>query len=279
VKNIVAEAAPDLTREFTYSIDLRSPIDDSRTRWQIVRAFPELVWREGDENPGKSLFRGKSQEEPPAVEISFFCKETVSPFQLTVRLRNAGLIRAEELKNRFIHAIPGMCLKEDRDAFLSLDDCDSVPWVNTPADRPCLAIYQHGVEILISRRLLETMAERANEIKSMPRNQLSEEQDREELRGGRAKLILAAARPIGTDGNCQLPMELLPGQGRYLLAHLLEHGLAEVVHFNRHGMALLAKRIDVDHFGVSAGPTAGFGGVRFHIGLGKEILTVGTWVS
>jgi hypothetical protein len=60
-------------------------------------------------------------------------------------------------------------------------------------------------------------------------------------------------------------------------ANLLEHGLAEVVHFNFYGMALSAKRINVHHFGMRAGPTAGFGGVRFSIGLGKEILSLDTW--
>ncbi len=120
---------------------------------------------------------------------------------------------------------------------------------------------------------------RADEISTIATNRLSEEERLELIRGARAGAMLAAAAPAGIDGNSQVPMTLLPQDARYLLAQLLEHGQAEVVHFNFSGMALSARRIYVDHFGMRAGPTAGFGEVRFSIDLGKEILSVQTWVS
>jgi hypothetical protein len=316
MKETAAKTAPGLSREFSYSIDLPNPdesnifdrphIDASKTCRQLGQAFPELVWRDGDSNAGKIFLTGESQEKPPEVEVSFFCKETRSPFKLTIRLRNAGLIRAEELKDRFIQALPGVCLSKDHFAFMSVDDYHSIPWVNAsqrddqptpdlpplnkhsnspfielkiPVDRPCVAIFQQGLEILISRPLLEAMAARAGEIRSIPLSKLSEEERLQEIRGARAKEILAATTPAGTDGNSQLPMALLPRDATYLLAQLLEHGLTEVVHFNSYGMALSTKRINVEYFEMRAGPTAGFGGARFSIGLGKEILSLNTRVS
>lgn len=155
---------------------------------------------------------------------------------------------------------------------MSLDDNHSIPWVNAlqgddqttpdlppvnkhstspfvelkiPVDRPCVDVFQYRIEILISRQLLKAMTVRADEMRSIPLNELSEEQRLEEIRGARAKEILAVTTPVGTDGNSQLPMSLLPRAATYLLAQLLEHGFAEVVHFNRQGMALSAKRINV----------------------------------
>ena len=316
MKEAAAKIVPDLNREFSYSIDLPHPdeseifdrpsIDESKTRRLVVQAFPELGWRDGDGNMDNIFLIGESQEKPPEVELSFFRKESRSPFKLTIRLRNAGLIKAEELKDRSLQALPGVCLSKDHFAFMSVDDYHSIPWVNAPQradqetpdlppvnkksaspfielkvpdDRPCVAIFQHGLEILISRPLLEAMAKRADQIRPIPMNMLSEEGRLEGIRGARAKEILAAAAPAGTDGNSQVPMALLPRDTTYLLAQLLEHGLAEVVHFNSYGMALSAKTINVHYFEMRAGPTAGFGGVRFSVGMGKEILSLNTWVS
>jgi hypothetical protein len=301
------EPAPDLNREFRYSIDIHSALpaamQESNLRRQVEEAFPELIWSDGEGNFGKIFLAGESlgtARTPSKVALSLLCKEPPGPFQLTIRLRNAGLLKAEELKNRLLQAIPG--------AFLSKDffpDPDVIPWVNTPppkrpatpdlpsvnpvprssivdlkipVQRPIVAIFESGLEILLSRPLLEAMAARIEEIKK-PMNQWTEDERLEKLRGARARDLLAAASLTGIDGNSQLPRTQLPSEASYLLAHLLERGLAEIVHFNSHGMALAATKIHVHHFEMRAGPTAGFGGVRFSIWPFREILCLNTWVS
>jgi hypothetical protein len=296
------EAAPDLTREFVYLLDITG-IEEAKLREQVRQAFPEFIWQDGEGNFGKVFLEGESlatPRTPPKVAIALLCKEPPGTFKLTIRLRNAGLIKAEQLKDRLLQGVPGVCLTQDR-----FPDPDVIPWVNTPprtrptapdlpsvnpvppspivdlkipVARPIVAIFEHGLEILLSRPLLEAMAARFDEIKAQT-NKLTEEERLEKLRGARAREILTAASLTGIDGNSQVPKTLLPSEANYLLAQLLERGLAEIVYFNRYGMPLSATKIHVDHFEMRAGPTAGFGGVRFSIWPVCEILTVQTWVA
>jgi hypothetical protein len=146
-------------------------------------------------------------------------------------------------------------------------------------DRPVVAIFKFGMEILISRALLEAMSARIDEIKT-PANKVDRDERLEILRGARARDILSAAVPTGNDGNSQVPLAALPTDSWHVLALLLENGLAEVVHFDRYGKALSAKQISVRPLGVRAGPTAGFGMIFFSVGnFGPEILGLNTWVS
>jgi hypothetical protein len=306
MKDSPAKPAADLTREFIYSIELPDT-DETATLQKLREAFPELIWRDGEGNFGKISLAGESAETPPETGIFLLRKEHRGPGKLTIRLQQAGLIKAEELKDKLLQALPGASVSTDPLPFPPQED--SIPWVNvrareprtapplppigkstaglatvdlkTPVDRPVVAIFKFGMEILISRDLLEAMGARADEITAKtPANQVDGDERREMFRGARARGILRASVPTGSDGNLQVPLAALPTDSLHVLAELLENGLVEVVCFNSYGQALSPKKISVRPFGVRAGPTAGFGMVFFSVEpFGPEILGLNTWVS
>ncbi len=159
-----------------------------------------------------------------------------------------------------------------------------------PVARPCVAVFKPGVDILISRALLEALAARGTELRHAdknPDNKNANSNDPEKrlqmLRGARAQNILEQATPSGTGENFQLPVSLLR-DARYLVGQLLENGLAEVVYYGSRGKMMPAASIKVNYVGSRAGPTAGFGFIAFSPVCGEgfglfEFLHLDSWSS
>jgi len=127
--------------------------------------------------------------------------------------------------------------------------------LRTPVERPCIALRMSMATVLISHPQLEALVQYAGTI-----DKSADEHRKTLLRAGRAERILANAAATPDADGCHVLDERRLGDGRYLIADLLEAGLAEVIPA---GATRSAGRIGVLYWGTVAGPTAGFGRIHF----------------
>lgn len=145
--------------------------------------------------------------------------------------------------------------------------------ISLPASvaRPCIAVIASGASILLARDPLEAAAA------ATPRTWKDERERQALIRGRRAKSLLALAEGTVDDSGCA-PIEAARLQdAAHLVAELLEAGEAAVV---ARGATSADRRIAVRYQGLRAGPTSGFGEIRFLRGEPRrEFLTVHWWRS
>ncbi len=137
--------------------------------------------------------------------------------------------------------------------------------------RPCIAVIASGASILLARDPLEAAAA------ATPHAWKDERERQALIRGRRAKALLAQVAGSVDDSGCA-PIEAVRLEDTaHLVAELLEAGEAAVV---AHGATSADRTIAVRYQGLRAGPTSGFGEIRFLRGEPRrEFLTVHWWRS